>query len=295
MVGAACLKIRRPGDLRRRGSSVAPAWVEDEEGRVRTWAPVPRAGRTAMTTTPPERHSPLARLAAAYWVESRRPLASLVFIAPLLVAYEAGVLLLGPEAVRNGADAWLRELLRMLGFGQYFLLPALTVCILLGWHYTTRQPWRLSRGLLFRMAGECILLALCLWLILQLQGILLQIASWTILTPLLETVRKAVSYLGAGIYEELLFRLILLSLVVWGLRALGVKPRSSLVVAVLLTSFLFAAAHYVGPHGEPFLWFTFLFRFLAGGFFSILFVCRGFGIAAGSHAGYDILVGLLSH
>ena len=53
-------------------------------------------------------HTPLGQLAERYWVESRRPLASLVLISPLLVVYEAGVLLLG---VQNGADAVLRRLL----------------------------------------------------------------------------------------------------------------------------------------------------------------------------------------
>lgn len=245
-------------------------------------------------TAPPPRHSPVARLAAAYWVESRRPLASLVFVAPLLVVYEAGVLVLGPGAVRNGADAWLRELLKALGFGQYFLLPILTVCILLGWQYTTRQPWRLSRGLLWGMTGECILLALCLWLLLQLQGILFPTVTGAIRMSFSSTVGNVISYLGAGIYEELLFRLILLMPVAWGFKRLGVNPRSSMVLAVLLTSLLFAAAHYVGPHGEKLLPFTFMFRFLAGVFFSVLFVCRGFGIAAGTHCGYDILVGLFT-
>ena len=102
---------------------------------------------------------------------------------------------------------------------------------------------------------------------------------------------NAVGFLGAGIYEELLFRVILLSLGVWGFRRAGVKPRPSMVLAVLLTSFIFSAAHYIGDR-ESLEWFSFLFRFLAGGFFSILFVCRGFGIAAGAHAGYDILVGV---
>jgi len=61
---------------------------------------------------------------------------------------------------------------------------------------------------------------------------------------------------------------------------------------------MFAAAHYIGQPDEPLdladilFWFSFLFRFLAGVFFSVLFVYRGFGIAAGTHAGYDILVGL---
>ena len=65
-------------------------------------------------------HAPLGQLAERYWVESRRPLASLVFIAPLLIVYEVGVLLLG---VQNGADAFMRRLLDLLGFGQHFLLP----------------------------------------------------------------------------------------------------------------------------------------------------------------------------
>lgn len=110
-----------------------------------------------------------------YWVESRRPLTALAFVTPLLVLYEAGVCFLGPQAVRNGADAWLRQLLAQLGFGQYYLLPVLAVSILLGWHYTTRQPWRLSRGVLASMVLESLLLAVCLRLILQLQGVLLQI------------------------------------------------------------------------------------------------------------------------
>ena len=57
-------------------------------------------------------------LAEGYWVESQRPLASLVFIAPLLVIYEAGLLVLGRHAVQNGADVWLRSLLHWLGFSQ---------------------------------------------------------------------------------------------------------------------------------------------------------------------------------
>ncbi len=235
---------------------------------------------------------PVAALAAGYWAESRRPLASLVFIAPLLVIYESGVL--ASAAVRNGADDWLRESLRMAGFGQYFLLPILTVCILLGWHYTTRRSWRLSRGLLWGMAGECILLAICLWLVLKLQGTLMQTTAEAIRTSLPDILVGAVSYLGAGIYEELLFRLILLKVMVLGLIRLGVRPRPSMVAAVVLNGLLFAAAHYVGPCGEELETFTFVFRFLAGTFFSILFVYRGFGIAAGSHAGYDILVGLFA-
>ncbi|MGA2032805.1 MAG: CPBP family intramembrane glutamic endopeptidase [Thermoguttaceae bacterium] len=243
--------------------------------------------------SPPLERPALARLGQNYWTESRQPLASLVFIVPLLVTYEAALILLGPNAVRNGAEAWLRQLLDLVGFGAYFLLPTLTVCILLAWHHLTRRSWRFSPGVFYGMTGECVLLAICLWLMLQIQGIFLATsATGTGAKPpgLLGT---AIGYLGAGIYEELLFRLVLLSVLAWVLRRFRLSPPLSLVGAMLLTSVLFSWAHYVGPNRDQFLFFTFLFRFLAGMFFSALFVYRGFGIAAGTHAAYDILVGLM--
>ena len=247
------------------------------------------------SSTPPP-HAPLARLADGYWAQSRQPLAALVFIAPLLVTYETGLLVLGRYSVQNGADAWLRALLNFLGFSQYFLLPILIVCILLGWHYTTRQSWQLSRGLLWAMAGECLAMAICLRLLVELQRLASQAAAEALRMELSSTIRegvgRAIGFLGAGIYEELLFRLIMLSLLAWGLKRLGVAGGKRMVIAVLLTSLLFSAAHYVGPYGEALEGFSFLFRFLAGIFFSVLFVYRGFGIAAGTHAGYNILAGL---
>jgi membrane protease YdiL (CAAX protease family) len=107
-----------------------------------------------------------------------------------------------------------------------------------------------------------------------------------------QIIKTRIGYLGAGIYEELLFRLILLSFVLWAFHCLSVPRAGRVLLAVLLTSLLFSAAHYVGGR-ETVLWFSFLFRFLAGVFFAVLFLYRGFGIAVGAHAGYDLLVGLL--
>ena len=116
-------------------------------------------------------------------------------------------------------------------------------------------------------------------------------ASWS--DAVTSVTGKVISFFGAGIYEEVMFRLMLLPLAAWALRWAGCGPRQALVAAVALTSLLFSAAHYIGPHGQMFDAATFLFRFIAGAFFAVLFVYRGFGIAAGTHAFYDILVGLL--
>jgi hypothetical protein len=95
-----------------------------------------------------------------YWEISRRPLQSLVFIAPLLVAYELGVLTLGAGEPRNAADVWLRQFLSSLGFGQYVLLPLLTCSVLLGWHHVRHDPWRIDFRVLGIMWLEALVFAL---------------------------------------------------------------------------------------------------------------------------------------
>ena len=230
-----------------------------------------------------ESHSRFYAKAENYWVQSRRPVVSLVFIAPLLAIYEVGVMVWG---VQNGADACMRQFLDVLGFSQHLLLPLLTVLVLLCWHYLTHEPWRFSPGVLWPMYVECLLLAICLQAVLVFQGTLLLGIDGPAEPGL---AARLVGYLGAGIYEELLFRLILLSAMVWLIRRWWKAENWSLVLAVLVSSLIFSGAHYVGPAGDVFRWFSFIFRFLAGVFFSILFIYRGFGIAAGAHAAYDIL------
>ncbi|MEN6405951.1 MAG: CPBP family intramembrane glutamic endopeptidase [Thermoguttaceae bacterium] len=227
----------------------------------------------------PPKHAPLGQLAERYWVESRRPLASLVFVAPLLVLYEVGVLALGVR--QNGADAALQHLLEMLGFSQHVLPAFLLICILLGWHYLAHEPWQLSGGILSGMAAESLLLGLVLRVLSFVQNAMMSLGA---------TLKASLGFLGAGIYEELVFRLILLSILVWAFRHAKFTPRMSVVAAVALSSLLFAAAHNVGPYGETLAWSRFLFRTLAGVFFAVVFWYRGFGIAAGCHAAYDIFV-----
>lgn len=237
---------------------------------------------------PPSEQVPLLRQAERYWVESRQPLTSLVFIAPLLVIYEVGVLWFGVRP--NGADDVMRHLLDSLGFSQHLLLPGLIVGILLGWHYLSCAPWTVSTGALSTMIVESIVLAICVRGIAFFQQAILPLG---IIAQIQDAMSRAVSFLGAGIYEELLFRLILLSLLAWIVQRSGLTAQKSMIVAAVLSSLLFSIAHHLGPYGDSFRLSAFLFRFFAGMFFSVVYIYRGFGIAAGSHAAYDIIVGVL--
>jgi hypothetical protein len=232
--------------------------------------------------------------AVGYFALSRTPLTSLVFALPLVLAYEGGVLLLGRGMPRNGADVWLRQLLDALGFGSYFLLPALTVLGLLAWHHVEHDRWHFSPGVLLGMAAES-----GLWAIVLVGLARMQERLWPLVVPAAVPdawngfFSRFVGYCGAGLYEEVLFRLLLLPAVTWMFRRLGTGPGEALVTAVLVTSGLFSLAHYVGPLGDVFDVYSFTFRLMAGVFFACLFLLRGFGIVAGAHALYDMLVGLL--
>jgi membrane protease YdiL (CAAX protease family) len=72
---------------------------------------------------------------------------------------------------------------------------------------------------------------------------------------------------------------------------LGIRRAWSYLLMVAISSLLFAAYHYLG--NEAFQWRTFAFRTVAGAYFGAIFVWRGFGITAGCHTAYDMILVLL--
>ena len=101
--------------------------------------------------------------------------------------------------------------------------------------------------------------------------------------------------IGAGLYEELLFRVLLVGGLALILRQLLRTSTMAYVVAAVVGAVLFSAVHYVGALGDPFAWTSFTFRFVFGLLLNVLFLWRGFGVAAWTHALYDVMlvVGLL--
>jgi membrane protease YdiL (CAAX protease family) len=147
------------------------------------------------------------------------------------------------------------------------------------------------------MLGESLLFACVLVVLAQLQSYGLH--AWqttgatTTAIPAERATALAIIFLGAGIYEEVLFRLCLMPMCHGLFRTSGVRPGLAAFMAAVATSLAFSLAHYVGPAGEPFRLFSFVFRTFAALFFAILFMLRGFGITVGTHAAYDLIVGLM--
>jgi hypothetical protein len=62
------------------------------------------------------------------------------------------------------------------------------------------------------------------------------------------------------------------------------------VAATILGAAIFSAFHYIGPYGDQLQVYSFVFRMVAGMFFSALYLVRGFGITAWTHALYDVFL-----
>ena len=198
----------------------------------------------------------------------------MAFIAPLLVVYELAGVVLGPHRIAERSRHVAAALLESIGFGQYFLLPILTCSILLAWHHTRSDSWQLQGGVLTTMLLESTLFALVLFGLAHLQRasfppVTASMIGTSATAEVLATASRLIGYCGAGIYEELLFRLILLPSVAAAFRSPGARGRSSWGWGILTTSLLFSAAHYhvFAAGGYAFDWYTFSFRFAAGLFF----------------------------
>jgi hypothetical protein len=231
-----------------------------------------------------------------YWSESRSHRYSLLFALPLLSLYELLEAVAPVRArggvVRNGADVILTGLFTaLLGPRGPLVFMALVIGGALVLIWRDRGPLR--AGTFALMLGESLVLAL-------LFGLVVGAATVRLIGPLRSlaigggvpgaTLARLTLSLGAGLYEELLFRVVLVALLSNVLRLIGLSQLVAGAIAILVGALVFSGFHYIGPFGEPLRLESFVFRALAGVAFSALYLTRGFGITAWTHALYDVAV-----
>jgi len=223
----------------------------------------------------------------------RNLLTSLVLVFPLFLIYQVGVLFTLP--MLNGADFVTTLLIGTfgltrtgyLGFLGGVLALFLVTVVALG----RRQHF--NRAVIFPVVLESVVWALTMgsliiFVMTKVLGIAPRLAGGIEGQGL---VNRFVMSLGAGVYEETVFRLGLLGgLAVVLERVVRVARWAALIGALLLSSVVFSAMHHLPPYGDPIALGPFVFRVLAGIFFGLLFWRRGFAVAVYTHAFYDIFV-----
>jgi len=213
---------------------------------------------------------------------------SAIFVAPLLLAYEVGIALVVPP-LRNGAEIAVKLPLSFLGPAGAlvfnFLIAAGVVAAY--WRLSAERHFRALTFFLLFLESTVYAVALVL-VALLVQGATLAVAAPVQISP----VAAVLLSIGAGVYEEFLFRLLLTGLLFYLLK--GVAPQRSTfwpaMISVTLSALIFAAAHYVGSVSDTFSSSTFAFRFLAGLYLSAVYASRGLGAAVYTHAIYDVIV-----
>jgi hypothetical protein len=235
----------------------------------------------------------------SYWELTRSPRYSLTFALPLLLAYEALAVALNQgtgTGIRNGADVLLRSLsATVLGDRGPLLLGGLVALalLLLAWRDARRSSGALRPRLFALMLLESAVLAVAF-------GFVVGVITAQLLNALplaigqLEHMSWPVVFmvsLGAGLYEELVFRVLLVSALLFlGKTVLGLGRVPAVTFAVVLGAVIFSGFHYIGPYGDPIEAPSFIFRTVAGLAFSALYVLRGFGVTAWTHALYDVFL-----
>lgn len=252
----------------------------------------------------------------SYLERTSRPIYALMFLLPFLVFYELGTIFINTDVldksqVRVVAFVWLQQALEYIGLGDKFAwaAPPLVVVVILIWlQVTSRKGWSVIITDILPMAFECILLAIPL-LVLSLflnssapatnSAVPLQSGTDALVSRSL--LADVVTGVGAGIYEELIFRLILICLLMIVFQDLArIGHSNAIILSVLVSAALFSAHHHLVfldgrfSLGASFTWPVFIFRTVAGIYFATIFAIRGFGITAGAHGFYDILATVIN-
>jgi membrane protease YdiL (CAAX protease family) len=235
------------------------------------------------------------------------PFTSLLFLTPLIVVYEIGTRWYASDPVshveqRIIAFTIMQNFIKWCGAtGQY--MPAMAVVgILLAFHIAKNDSVSARSGVLVGMCFESVMYAIPLIMIWRLissglfQGYLFS-------HPVADNWRRLlVLSIGAGIYEEMVFRLVLFHLLhILFVDVLRISKGRAIPLMVVISAVSFSLYHYRIPGfpwlnctgSEQFEWQSFVFRTLAGIYFGLIFMWRGFGLTAGAHASYDIMIVVL--
>jgi len=235
---------------------------------------------------------PDSALGQHYRYVTQRPWPSLLFVLPMLLIFEIGTWLRNGHASAGDSQLVAMYLIDMmikaLGASGAYFPGLLMVVILLAIHIVGKHPWKFDIYVLPAMLGESMVWTIPMFVFDRVLHTAIVAGQAPVSSIWLDEVIRS---FGAGLYEELVFRLICITVLAIVLIDVFKLPRSaSAVFATLASATLFAAQHHPPLGSSPFEATEFVFRTGAGIYLAGLFIFRGFGIAAGCHTFYNIIV-----
>ena len=227
----------------------------------------------------------------SYWLSTRSPLYSFLFTVPLFLIYEIGIFLTSSDdmfVLRNGADALMRQILATFGItGLYWVGVIFFIGFIIAF-ILQRKYWeetQIHSDYFLLMMVESVGWSVLIYFLMTNVYLLLMNPTGSIL------VQQVTLAVGAGIYEEFLFRVLLIagiSVILGFIFQWSDKTRNW--AAMVIAAGIFSSFHFIGEYGDFFSFNIFMVRFLAGIALGTLYFLRGFGITAWSHAVYDLIV-----
>lgn len=230
------------------------------------------------------------RLLGEYFEHTRAALYNLLFLFPLVAIYEIGILTVGPDSPLGRelvAERLIDNLFSWVGVGSSWLAGLLLLASLLFLHVQSGRPLLIRPFVPLGMIVESCMLTLPLYV---LHDLMLQAGGGDsgLRNRLLQTI-------GAGLYEELLFRLYLVGGLAWLAQRLLRRRDPILTVALaLLGGAIFAACHVRPLGAEAFAGPAFFHRWMAGAYLSWIYLKRGLGISTGCHVLHNVILLLRS-
>jgi CAAX amino terminal protease family. len=223
----------------------------------------------------------------------RNLLTSLILVFPLFLIYQVGVLFTLP--LLNGADFLTTLLFASLGLTLkgYLLFLASVVGVFALAVALLRRKQQFNGRVFLPVVLESTVYALTMgsFIVLLMTKVLGFPPSLAVGLPEQGLLTRLVMSLGAGVYEETVFRLGLLGGSIAAFeKLLGMSRWAAILGAFVFSSAVFSFAHYLPPTGDAFSFGSFTFRVLAGVVFGALYKLRGFAVAVYTHAFYDIFV-----
>lgn len=228
---------------------------------------------------------------AAYHRATRSATYAFLSALPLLALYEGLIVFANADAetpVRIGAELWLKSLLATVGAAGHLALGAVVLLIGMAVFVAERaEPIPLRTGYFCGLVAESAVYAVLVAAIVsRIVGLLFAAAPM----PVGDVWTQLALSIGAGLYEELVFRVLLVGGLAWVFQRFASSAGAAYVSAAVIGALLFSAVHYVGTLGDTFSAASFAFRFLFGLALNGLFLWRGFGVAAWTHALYDVFL-----